>query len=251
MSTESSLSFMDHLVELRYRIMRSLWAILAGMVVCYNFSGQIFDIIRAPIQPYLTNGGLVFTSPLDKFVAHLKIDFFGGIVLTCPFWIYQLWKFLSPGLYDRERRFAFAFIGAGTSLFAAGVCFAYFLVLPMAFQFLMTFGGDTDKPMITIEKYLSFFVNTSLGFGLSFEMPLVITLLGMLGIVSQQFLREKRRYAVLIIAIVSAIITPPDLISMLIMLVPMLLLYELSILAVGFVAPKNDLDLEQSPTENI
>ncbi|PIS10588.1 MAG: twin-arginine translocase subunit TatC, partial [Bdellovibrio sp. CG10_big_fil_rev_8_21_14_0_10_47_8] len=99
-STESGgLTLVDHLVELRYRLIRCLWACLAGMLACYNFSEHIFDIIRKPIAPYLPAGGLVFTGPADKFIAHLKLSFFGGVILSCPIWIYQLWKFVAPGLY--------------------------------------------------------------------------------------------------------------------------------------------------------
>lgn len=236
--SDTGLTLMDHLAELRFRLIRALWGCIAGMLVCYNFTDKIFDFIRAPITPYLPAGGLIFTAPADKFLAHLKIAFFGGLLLSCPFWIYQIWKFVAPGLYGKEKKYSIGFIFSGTFLFALGVTFTYVFVFPAAFHFLMGYGGDIDKPMITIDQYLSFFVTTSLMFGISFELPLVMGILGMLGIVSTKFLREKRRYAVVGMAIVSGVITPPDLLSMIMMLVPMMLLYEIGIFAVYFFEKK-------------
>lgn len=185
-------------------------------------------------MPYLTLGGLVFTSPMDKFVAHLKLSLACGIIISAPFWLYQVWLFVAPGLYAREKKYAMTFILSGSLLFAAGVAFSYLVVLPMAFHFLMTYGGEVDKPMITIDHYMSFFTQTCLMFGAAFEMPMILIVLGMLGVVSQEFLRAKRRYAVMIIAILSAVITPPDVLSMIMMLVPMLALYEIGVFFVGF-----------------
>lgn len=227
-------SLIDHLVELRYRLVRSAWAIVIGMIACYNYTTELFDIIRKPILPYLPTGGLVFNAPADKFIAHLKIAFLGGLILSCPFWIYQIWKFISPGLYAKEKKFTVGFIVAGTFLFIVGILFAYFLVMPTAFDFLMGYGGSTDQAMITIDQYMSFFLMTTLMFGLSFEMPLIIVILGMLGIVSSKFLREKRRFAIVLMAVLAAVITPPDLLSMAMMLAPMLLLYEVSVILVRF-----------------
>ena len=227
-------NLMEHLKELRLRLIRSMLGILAGFILCYNFTTEIFNWIRAPIAPYLPAGGLVFTAPMDKFVAHLKIALFGGVLLACPWWIYQIWKFVAPGLYKKEQKIALGFIFSGSALFLGGVSFAYFIVFPMAFQFLMTYGGDVDKPMITIEKYMSFFVTTSVMFGVAFELPLILTTLGMLGIITQEFLRKKRRLAIVGLAAASAIMTPPDLLSMLMMFVPMVGLYEISVFFVGF-----------------
>lgn len=229
----SGQSLVEHLTDLRYRLIYSAYGIILGFIACYAFSEKIFDILRTPIQPYLPEGGLIFTGPMDKFMAHLKISFMAGVVLSCPFWLYQAWLFVAPALYKKEKRFAASFIFAGTGLFVGGVLFTYFVVLPMAFGFLMTYGGPTDKPMISIDQYLSFVTHTALAFGAAFEMPLIISTLGMLGFVSKKFLQEKRRYAVMGISVISAIITPPDLLSMVLMLVPMWGLYEISVLIVG------------------
>jgi sec-independent protein translocase protein TatC len=232
-------TLIDHLTELRIRIMNAGYAIIFGTLLCYGFSEKIFNLVRRPITPYLPTGGLVFTAPMDKFIAHLKLSLACGIIVSAPFWLYQIWLFVAPGLYSREKKYATTFIFSGSVLFVLGVIFSYAVVLPMAFHFLMNYGGDVDKPMITIDYYLSFFTQTCLMFGAAFEMPMVLIVMGMLGIVSQKFLREKRRYAVMIISILSAVITPPDVLSMVMMLVPMLALYEIGVFFVGFFERKN------------
>lgn len=226
-------ALIEHLVELRIRIVNSLYGLLAATGLAYSQHERLFDFIRAPVQKYLVNHGLVYTGPLDKFMAHIKISIVFGFLLSCPFWLYQVWKFIAPGLYQKERKYMFGFITAGATLFVTGAAFSYYVVLPMAFEFLFNFGGDIDKPMITIDHYLSFFSQMCIMFGVSFELPLILTILGMMGLISQEFLRSKRRYAIMIIAVVSAVITPPDLMSMILMLVPMLVLYEIGVLFVG------------------
>lgn len=227
-------TLVDHLTALRSCLIRSFFIVFAGFAVCWSFSEILFDIIRAPIKPYLQSisGGLVFTAPMDKFMAHLKVSVFGGIILTSPGWIYQVWIFLAPALYKEEKKYGLGFLFFGTILFLSGISFVYFVVYPLAFSFLMNFGGAIDAPMITISEYLSFFTTTTLVFGLAFEMPLVFTILGMMGIVTEEFLRSKRRYAIVLLAGLSAMITPPDVISMGLMMIPMVGLYESSIILV-------------------
>jgi sec-independent protein translocase protein TatC len=230
---DKSMSLVEHIGELRFRITRAAFGVFVGMAICWGFSETIFNFIRQPIEKFLPSGGLVFTAPMDKFMAHIKISFVMGLLLSAPFWLYQLWSFISPALYRKEKKTAAGFIFFGTLQFTLGLAFSYYVVLPMAFNFLMTFGGDIDKPMITIDHYLGFVTQTAIVFGLCFQMPVVISFLGMIGIVSQTFLKKNRRYAVLIIAVVSAIAAPPDALSMILLLVPMWVLYEISIIVVG------------------
>jgi sec-independent protein translocase protein TatC len=228
----------EHLTELRTRLILAVYGLVIGFGLCWWKSELLFDFIRRPIVPFLSTGGLVFTGILDKFMAHLQIALLGAVILSCPWWLYQVWAFVAPGLYKKEKKFAVLFMFCGTFLFLLGAAFVYFLVYPMAFKFLLNFGGDADKPMITIDAYLSFFINTTLIFGGCFELPLILAILGLIGIIDQKFLRSKRRYAVVVLAAVSAIITPPDLLSMLSLLGPLLVLYEVGIIAVGLLQPK-------------
>lgn len=239
MTPADEMSLVEHLTELRYRLVRSLQGIVVGAAVGMYYAEFLMGVIRRPILPYLSGGGLVFTGVMDKFMAHLKVGALSGVILTCPYWLYHLWKFISPGLYKNERRYAVSFIVAGSVLFAIGVSFVYFFVYPMAFEYLLGFGGDIDKPMITIDEYLGFFVLTTLLFGVSFELPLVLVVLAMLGIIDAAFLKRNRRYAIVLLAVVAAILTPPDVISMTMMLVPLYVLYEASIWVIQFMVRKN------------
>lgn len=229
----NEMNLIQHIAELRFRLTRAAISILAGTMLCWGFSEHIFNIIRRPIARYLPNGGLVFTGPIDKFMAHIKLAFIAGMIVAAPFWLYQLWKFISPALYKNEKKYAAGFILFGTFQFILGILFCYFIVFPMAFKFLMTFGGDIDKPMITIDSYLGFFTQTAIIFGLTFEMPVVITFLGSMGIISQEFLKKNRRYAIVTMTVVSAIVAPPDALSMVLLLVPLWLMYETSVILVG------------------
>jgi sec-independent protein translocase protein TatC len=234
MAATKNESLTDHLKELRGRLIRSVWFILLFAVGAYYFSDTIFDFLREPAHKYLPNGGLVFTHPTDKFMAHLKIAVFAGISLSCPFWLYQIWAFVAPGLYQKEKKYAATFIMSGSILFLTGVAFCYFLVLPAAFEFLFNFGGSVDKPMITISEYLEFVVQMSIMFGIAFEIPLVIVILGLTGLVQASFLRKKRRICWLVLAVLSALLTPtPDALSMFMMLIPMAFLFEVAIFIVA------------------
>ncbi len=239
----------EHLTELRTRIINSLLGLLVTTAVAYNYSEELFTIVRMPIAKYLPGGGLVYTAPMDKFMAHFRIAIVFGIVTSCPFWLYQLWKFVAPGLYSKEKKYATMFIVTGSVLFIGGAVFSYLVALPMAFDYLFTFGGDIDKPMITIDQYLDFFSQFCLMFGVAFELPLIMSILGMMGIVSQRFLIDKGRYAVMILAVIAAVITPPDMMSMIIMLVPLITLYYVGVLVVGILEKSRKEKLAQNERE--
>jgi len=235
---EDNQTLVDHLTELRDRLVKSAWAIAITTALCFFFSEQLFNIVRHPIIAHLPEGGLVFTNPMDKFMAHMKLSMVAGVIMACPAWIYHAWMFIAPGLYAHEKKYSLTFVFAGILLFLTGVSFAYFLVLPSAFEFLFSFGGSVDKPLITISEYMSFFATMTLVFGASFELPLILVALGVLGIVSSSTLREKRRYAIVGLATIAAVITPPDVLSMMMLLVPLAALYEISILVVRVVERK-------------
>lgn len=244
---DSHMSLVDHLTDLRYRLVRIVQGLVIGMGVCIYYSEYLFELIRRPILPFLgTNGGLVFTGVMDKFMAHIKVGALGGLVLTCPYWLYHLWAFISPGLYKKERAYAIGFIISGTVLFLLGVGFVYFFVYPAAFEYLLSVGGNVDKPMITIDDYLSFFAMTTIMFGVSFELPVVLVILAMMGLIDEGFLKKNRRFAVVALAAVAAILTPPDVISMCMMLVPLLVLYEASIWVIQFLVKKGARDREKA-----
>ena len=232
------MTLIAHLHELRLRLTRSAFGIFFGVCLCWGFSEHIFNFVREPAVKYLPGGGLVFTAPMDKFLAHLNLSMVVGLIISSPFWLYQLWKFISPALYKNERKLVVGFVGAGTIQFLMGVAFCYYIVLPGAIEFLFNFGGDLDKPMITIKDYISFFTQMAVMFGLTFEIPVVLTFLGFLGVVSQKFLIEKRRYAIVINAVIAAIAAPPDTYSMVLLMIPLLIMYEISIISVGFFEKK-------------
>lgn len=250
---EKHMPLLEHLVELRFRVVRALYGVLVGFGACWSFSEHLMDWIRSPIKPYLgttAGGGLVFLGVMDKFLAHVKISFWAGVILSCPYWLFHVWRFIAPGLYEKEKKYAAGFIAFGSFMFAVGVSFAYFLVFPAAFKFLLHFGGSVDQPLITLSEYLSFFVTTTLVFGLAFELPLIMAVLGMIGLINDQMLRKNRRYAIVILAVASAVLTPPDALSMFMLLVPLCLLYEISIWLVKLLGKKPGHDLVVAEKRN-
>ena len=239
-SADQEQSLTEHLTELRTSLIQSGYGIILGFILCFWKSDLLFAIIRRPIAPFLEGKGLVFTAPMEQFLAHVKVSLLGGLVLSCPWWVYQIWRFIAPGLYSSEKRYALGFIFSGTFLFLSGISFVYFVVYPMAFDFLINYGGGADQAMITISDYLSFFATTTIVFGLAFELPLILTLLGIAGVIDKEFLVSKRKYAIIVLAVLSAFITPPDAISMVLLMIPLYLLYELGVLLVGFFGQTSD-----------
>ena len=229
-------SFNGHLTELRKRVLNSFLSLLPAFALCWFFSEAILDFLRKPLQPFLNNtqGGLIFTAPMDKVIAHLQVSLFAGIFLSSPYWLSQLWHFISPGLYKKEKKLFIFFCFIGTILFLLGLCFAYFVVFPILFSVLMNFGNGVDQPFITIKNYLYFIVRFSLILGFVFEMPLIIILLCRAGIISVETLKKYRRQAILFLSILSAIITPPDVLTLFLLLFPLIGLYELSIYLAHF-----------------
>jgi len=230
------MSLMEHLDELRKRIVRSAIFLFLGFIVAYIFHERLFALVQAP----LSNIGktLVFTHPMDPLNVYLQVSLIGGAILASPFILYQVWLFIAPGLYQKERRFVVPFMAATVGLFLTGAAFGYFWVLPGALKILIVQFGHNFTSMVTIEEYSGFFLSIILGLGISFEMPILIFFLAMFGIVSPRFLWKNMRYAVLAVFLVAAVICPsPDPWTMCIYAVPMLALYVLGIGIAWWVHP--------------
>ena len=223
--------FLDHLEELRWRILWSLLALVVGTIAGWLLLDRIdlIEILKRPIAPYLPGGRLVFTSPAEPFMLTLKVAFALGCVLASPVVIYQIWAFLSPALYEREKKLIIPALGVGVVLFLGGAIACYEWLLPAALKVLLNFQRTDLTAMITIDRYFGMAIPFVIGCGLVAELPLVVTILASLGVVTPQFLGRQRRFAVVIAALLAALLTPPDAVSMLLMLGPLLLLYEVSI----------------------
>jgi len=224
--------FLDHLEELRWRLIWSLAALAVGIIVAFVLllNVDLILLLERPILPYLQGRKLVFTHPSDPFSIVMSTALAIGVFLALPVILYQVWSFIAPALYRHEKRLAIPVMFGAMLLFLAGVSLSFFVVLPLAIKWLMGFQTASLEPMITASEYFKFAVNMSLAFGLCFELPIVILALATLGIVTPQFLRTYRRHAMIICAVAGAFLSPGDLIwTTLAMAVPLYLLYELSV----------------------
>jgi sec-independent protein translocase protein TatC len=230
------MSLMEHLDELRRRIIHSAAYLIAGFAVAWIFRIQLLHFLQAPLLKI--GKSLVFTHPMDALNLYLYVALLAGAIIASPFILYQVWLFIAPGLYQKEKRFVIPFMVATVSLFLLGAAFGYFYVLPGAIKILVIQFGHDFTPMITIEDYSSFFLSIILGLGISFELPILIFFLALFGIVSPRFLWKNIRYAVLAVFIVAAVICPsPDPWTMCIYAIPMLALYVIGILVAWWVHP--------------
>ena len=227
---EKKLPLTAHLQELRKRLILSFVAIGVGFFVCYTFKELLFDILAAPLLKVMPIGGsLIFTSVAEAFFTYMKVAFIAAVILVSPFVLYQIWAFVAPGLYQKEKKYVVPFVLGGSLFFAVGVLFAYFVAIPIGFKFLLGYATDFIKPLPSMKEYLSFSIKFLLAFGLVFEFPVALVLLARIGVVDAKMLARQRKYAILLIFIFAAIITPPDFISQVLMALPLIGLYELSI----------------------
>lgn len=238
-----SMSLLQHLEELRKRIIYSLAAVAVCFGVGWWKSDFIYQKMRIPVMKALADNGwstqLTYLNPTDPFNNYLKIGLIAGIFVASPFLLYQVWSFISPGLYRNEKRYVLPFLFLSVGLFLAGGYFGYRVVFPVALHFLIEQGGKELRPMITITEYTNFFLTIILGLALIFELPIVLGFAGMMGVVSPRFLFKHIRGAVLMFFIIAAILTPTtDILNMTIYAAPMILLYLLSIGIVWFVHPR-------------
>jgi len=237
-----AMGFLDHLEELRKRIVYSVIAVAVGSVACWGYRERIYAIMQKPIMDALRANGLseklVYLNPTEPFNLYLKIAALAGLFLTSPFVLYQVWMFISPGLYRNEKRYVVPFMVSTIALFTSGGYFGYRVAYPRALNFLIDFSHQF-QPMITIGEYTQLFLSIVLGMGLIFELPVLVFFLSFMGIVSPGFMVRNFRYAILIIFIIAAIVTPtPDIVNMCIFAAPMVALYALSVGVAWMVHPK-------------
>jgi sec-independent protein translocase protein TatC len=239
---DHKMSLTEHLIELRKRLLRILITLSIGFGVCFYYKDLVFDIITRPLTQVLPpNSHLVYIGLTEAFFVYMKLAFFASLLITSPVILYQIWKFISPGLLPKEKKYIIPFVLSSTLLFLGGVLFGYFIALPPAFEFFVSFNNQYLQAMISFREYISLFVTFLLGFGLSFELPVFIFFLAKLGIVNAKMLSRQRKYAILIIFIVAAILTPsPDALSQILMAIPLMFLYEVSIFVVKFAEKKKD-----------
>jgi sec-independent protein translocase protein TatC len=236
-----AMSFLEHLEELRKRIIYSLIAVTVGFFACWNYHEFIFRFVQRPVMDALQRNGmaekLVYLNPTEPFNLYLKVAFLAGLFVTSPFVLYQVWLFISPGLYRNEKRYVLPFMFSTVFLFLGGGLFAYKMVYPAALNFLIDYGKQF-QPMITIGEYTDLFLTIMLGMGLIFEMPILVFFLSMMGIVSPRWMWRNVRYSILVIFIVAAILTPTtDILNMCLFAAPMVGLYILSIGVAWIVHP--------------
>ncbi len=227
------MSFFEHLVELRTRILRALLYVGCGIVAGLLVSDKAYRFLARPMVKALDDAHvsdkLVYTSPMGPLTLYITVGIYLGLVLALPFVLHQIWLFVAPGLYRHERRAVASFIGFGTALFLAGVAFGYYIALPMTLRFLLSIPGPFT-PMISINEYFDMSMVVLAGLGLVFQLPILIFVLALFGIVTPRFLWQNFRYAILVIAIVAAAITPTtDALTMLVFMAPMIVLYLLGI----------------------
>ena len=218
------MSLLYHVEELRKRVIICLVTVIGLSIVCYFYSDLVMGFLTKPYQ-----GKLVFIAPQEAFVTTLKVVLFGGIILALPVIFYEAWKFVAPGLKRKEKRGVLIYTPASVLLFLGGGAFCYFIVLPIGLNFLLGFSQSLFQPMISIDRYISFVTTLLLAFGVIFELPLLSVFLTKIGILTPEFLIEKRKTAIVVILIVSALLTPPDIFTQLLMTGPLILLYEISI----------------------
>ncbi len=228
-SDAGKMSFLEHLNELRQRLVRIIAYTGAGFLACLYFHRQIYHFISAPILPFLPNKQLIVTGVMDSIVFDMKVSLIAGIFLTSPFTLFEIWKFIAPALYQREKRFVLPFLMASVLLFVGGGMFCYYFVLPMVFDVMLKWNPEVT-PFVAIDKYLDFTNMMLLSFAAVFEMPVVVAFLSIFGLVTAKFLLKNFHYALLIIVIAAAVISPTqDGISLLMWAAPMLVLYIVSI----------------------
>ena len=243
---EKRMSFLDHLEELRWRILKSLAVVILFSIVAYFFSEHLLSFLTRPVPADVQ---LIFTTPTGAFLVSIKVAIIFGILASLPVIFYQLWAFISPGLVETEIRLAVVVVFSATICFLLGFAFAYFIILPFGLRFLFSFQTSYLMPMPDISSYIGFAGRLFIAFGIVFELPLLSFLLSKMGLLTPGFLRKWRRYAIAVIFILAALLTPPDVITQIMLAAPLILLYELSIWISAAVIRKKKI-IESAEGEN-
>jgi len=252
-SHNAEMPFLDHLEELRWRILWSLMALGVGIAIGFFLvlKLDVIGLLARPITPFMEGQKLVFTHPGEPFGITMKVSFIIGIVFALPVIAYQVWAFVSPALYAREKKIVIPALGGATLLFAGGVALAYFVVLPLTLRFLLGLQSESLQSMIKASDYFGFAITMSLAFGLTFELPIVIVALTALGVLSARTLHRFRRHAVVLCFVGGAVITPGgDIMSMSALAVPLYLLYEVSILLATIIERKRERRIAREAAED-
>ncbi|MBN2139743.1 MAG: twin-arginine translocase subunit TatC [Desulfovibrionaceae bacterium] len=237
---DAPMSLMGHLGELRKRLLFSVIALAVGFVACYGFSERLFDILILPMAGVLHDSHFQYTSPPEAFFTYLKVSFVAGFFVVSPYIFYQVWSFVSPGLYRHERKWIVPIAVFSALFFVCGALFGYFIVFPFGFEFFASFSSDKIQFIPKLNEYTSFSLRLLFAFGLVFELPLFIFFLARLGVVSSKALRKQRKYAILCAFILAAILTPPDPFTQTLMAGPLVILYELGIWVAYFFGKEKD-----------
>jgi len=239
---EAKMSFTAHLGELRNRLIKCLVAVGIGFVGSYFFKEKLFQILVHPLLKAMgEKGTLIFTGVPEPFFVYLKVSLVAGIFFSAPVILYEIWAFVVPGLYSRERRYVVPFVFFSSMLFLLGTLFGYYVVCPYGFKFLLGFASYNIQPMLAIKEYFSFSTKLLLAFGFVFELPLFIVFLSKAGIVSPKTLSRQRKYAILVIFVTAAILTPPDVATQIMMAGPLIVLFEVGVIMARIFGKKEEM----------
>lgn len=237
---DERISFRDHLIELRKRLLLSAIAIVIFAAIGFYFAEDLYRFLRAPMVAALPEGSsFIVTGPIEYFVVLLKVSLAAGLLGASPWVLFQAWKFIAPALYANERRYAAAFVFFGSTFFISGAAFAYFVVFPAGLPFLVGLNPPDIHGMYKVSEYFSFAIRLLMAFGIAFELPVVIVLLCLLGVVTPDFFSRFRKYAIVLSFVFAALLTPPDVITQVSMAVPLYFLYEAGLLVARILTKKN------------
>ena len=231
--------FTSHLEELRKRLIVCFVSVGIGFALSYGFKEKLFQILSRPLIAVMAaDDKLIFTGLPEAFFTYLKVAFLSGIMLSTPIILYEFWMFVAPGLYQKEKRLLLPIVFLSTFFFLGGSLFGYFIVFPFGFKFFLGFASETIQPLPSMKEYLGFSAKLLLAFGLVFELPLIITFLSKMGLVTVDYLKKNRKYALLLFFAGAAILTPPDVVTQIMMALPLMILYEISIIGAKIFSKK-------------